>query len=140
SGILIISSFQTIQNVRMLISLEFKKRSFFVFVSNISGVIGGVIIAFFFNLNLEALVAIPIITCICQTILYVRNAGFYFKLGFNRQVFKDLMGFGVNTTSVSIINLIFDNIYQLVIGKVFSLQSVGYYYQAKKMQDVPNNV
>src|SRR5690606_16824520 len=36
--------------------------------------------------------------------------------------------------------LIFDNIYQLVIGKVFSLQSVGYYYQAKKMQDVPNNV
>ena len=140
AAILIISSFQTIQNVKMLQKLEFKKRSIITLLSTFLGVIIGIGLAFFLNLGVWALIAIPISTVLFQTILYIYLEGFYFNLGFNKNSFKELFGFGVNTTLVSVLNLTFDNIYQLVIGRVFNMYQVGFYYQAKKLQDVPNNV
>lgn len=138
--ILIISSFQTIQNVKILQKLEFKKRSVITLISTFFGVFIGLGLAFFFKLGIWALIAIPISTVLFQTILYIYYEGFYFNLNFNKTSFKELFGFGVNTTLVSVLNLTFDNIYQLVIGKVFNMYQVGFYYQAKKLQDVPNNV
>ncbi|AZA62753.1 lipopolysaccharide biosynthesis protein [Chryseobacterium indoltheticum] len=140
AAILIISSFQTIQNVKMLQKLEFKKRSMITLLSTFLGVIVGIGLAFFLKLGIWALIAIPISTVLFQTILYIYLEGFYFNLGFNKSSFKELFGFGVNTTLVSVLNLTFDNIYQLVIGRVFNMYQVGFYYQAKKLQDVPNNV
>lgn len=140
AAILIISSFQTIQNVKMLQKLEFKKRSMITLLSTFLGVIVGIGLAFFLKLGIWALIAIPISTVLFQTILYIYLEGFYFNLGFNKSSFKELFGFGVNTTLVSVLNLTFDNIYQLVIGRVFNMYQVGFYYQAKKLQDVPNNI
>lgn len=140
SSILIISSFQTIQNAKFLQQLEFKKRSIITLISNISGVLVGLILAFKFNFGVTALISIPITTVIAQTILYNYYQGFYFKLKFNKKSFKDLIGFGINTTFVSVLNIGFDNIYQLIIGRVFNIHQAGYFYQAKKLQDVPNNI
>jgi len=91
-------------------------------------------------MELWAFISIPLITVICQALLYNFYKGFYFNINFYKKSFNELFGFGVNTTLVSVLNLGFENIYQLVIGKVFSITQVGYFYQAKKMQDVPNNV
>lgn len=140
ASILIISSFQTIQNVKFLQDLEFKKRSILNLISTIIGVLFGLILAYVFKMELWALISIPLVTVICQTFLYNFFKGFYFNISFYKKSFNELFGFGVNTTLVSVLNLGFENIYQLVIGKVFSITQVGYFYQAKKMQDVPNNV
>lgn len=139
AAILIISSFQTIQNVKILQKLEFKKRSIITVLSSFLGVCIGIILALE-GLGIWALIAIPISTVLFQTFLYIYYEGFYFNLGFNKNSFKELFGFGVNTTLVSVLNLTFDNIYQLVIGRVFNMYQVGFYYQAKKLQDVPNNI
>ncbi|MCS4166234.1 lipopolysaccharide biosynthesis protein [Sphingobacterium sp. BIGb0116] len=140
ASILIISSFQTIQNVKFLQDLEFKKRSILNLISTLFGVLFGLTLAYVFKMELWALISIPLFTVICQTFLYNLYKGFYFNINFYKKSFKELFGFGVNTTLVSVLNLGFENIYQLVIGKVFSITQVGYFYQAKKMQDVPNNV
>ncbi|KFF29373.1 hypothetical protein IQ37_06125 [Chryseobacterium piperi] len=138
--ILIISSFQTIQNIKMISELKFKLKSILTLFSTVFGVSVGIGLALFFKLGIWALISIPISTVLLQTILYIYHEGFYFNLRFNRMIFKDLFSFGVNTTLVSFLNLTFDNIYQLIMGRVFNMYQVGFYYQAKKLQDVPNNI
>lgn len=140
ASILLISAFQTIPNVKLLENLEFKIRSILTLVSSIIGVLTGIFLAYFFQLGLWALITIQVVTVSCQTLLFCFYKGLYLRLQFTKKSFKELFGFGVNTTLVSVLNLSFDNIYQLVIGRIFSLTQVGFYYQAKKLQDVPNNL
>lgn len=59
---------------------------------------------------------------------------------FSKASFKELYSFGINTTLASILNTAFDNIYQLILGKYFSISETGYFYQAKRLQDVPGGV
>jgi O-antigen/teichoic acid export membrane protein len=51
-----------------------------------------------------------------------------------------MYSFGINTSLSSIISTIFDNIYSLILGKYFSINQVGYYYQAKKIQIIQGNL
>lgn len=140
SSILLISSLQTIPNVKLLENLNFKRRSILTMISTIFGGIVGLLLAYFFNFGLWALISMPIATVTLQTLLFNLSEGFYFDLQFDKNSFKELFGFGINTTIVTVLNLGFDNVYNLIIGKVFSLGQVGYFYQAKKLQDVPNNI
>ncbi len=140
SSIIIISCFQTIQNVKILQNLKFRSRSIILLFSSLFSVLVGVMTAYFFDWGIYSLVAIPICNTLFQTVLYNMVEGFYFKIEFHKKSFQELFGFGINTTLVSVMNILFDNIYQLVLGKAFSLGQSGYFYQAKKLQDVPNNI
>jgi len=140
SLILIISSFQTIQNVKLLQKLEFKKRSLINLTSTLLGVIVGLATAYYLRTGVFALVSIPVTTVIVQTILYNYYEGFYFKLKFKKSSFRELFGFGINTTMISVLNIGFNNVYQIIMGRIFSINQVGYFYQAQKLQDVPNNI
>ncbi len=138
--ILIISCFQTIQNIKIISELKFRTKSIIVFVSALLGASIGLILAYFYDLGLWALISIPVSTISFQTLFLIVSEGFFFKLKINKKSFKELYGFGMNTTIVSLLNIGFDNIYNLIIGKVISVGEVGLFYQAKKLQDVPNNV
>tara|TARA_R110002033_G_scaffold169593_1_gene210455 strand:- start:38 stop:880 length:843 start_codon:yes stop_codon:yes gene_type:complete len=54
--------------------------------------------------------------------------------------FKAHYKFGVNTTIASVLNTVFDNIYQLILGKYFAISQTGLFFQAKKLQAVPVGV
>jgi O-antigen/teichoic acid export membrane protein len=41
---------------------------------------------------------------------------------------------------ISVLNIGFNNVYQIIMGRIFSINQVGYFYQAQKLQDVPNNI
>ncbi|MEZ7514294.1 lipopolysaccharide biosynthesis protein [Flavobacterium frigidarium] len=140
SFILIISTFQTIQNIRIIQDLEFKTKAIITLLSAIFGTSIGFFFGYFLNLGVWALISIPIATASFQVFLCIYYKGFFFKLHLNRNSFKELFGFGINTTFVSVLNMTFDNIYQLILGRLFSISTVGFYYQAKKLQDVPNNL
>lgn len=51
-----------------------------------------------------------------------------------------MFSFGVNTSIVSVINSIFNNIYQLILGKKFDMLSVGLFSQAKGLQDASDTM
>lgn len=140
SSILIISAFQTVQNVKIIQDLEFKKKSLITFLSTSLGAFTGVFLAVFMKLGLWALISIPITTALFQLSLYIYFKGFYFNISFKKESFKQLFGFGLNTTIVAILNISFNNIYELIIGRIFNINTVGFFHQAKKLQDVPNNV
>lgn len=138
ASILVISSFQIVQNIKLTSELKFKLKGIITVISSFLGVIIGLLLAFVFKVGVWSLISIPITTIIFQTLISICFEGFYFKLHFDRKSFKELYSFGINTTLATLLNLIFDNIYQLVMGKMFSVKQVGYFYQAKKLQDVPN--
>ncbi|MEZ2440094.1 lipopolysaccharide biosynthesis protein [Chitinophaga sp. RCC_12] len=139
STVLVINAFQMVQNAKLVKELSFKRKSVFNFVAiALASVIG--IIAAWKGAGVWAMVLIQILSSLFLTILLWYYEGPVRKWIFSRASFKDLYAYGVNTTLASILNTAFDNIYQIIIGKYFSIMQVGLYYQAKKLQDVPGNV
>ena len=139
SLVLIINSFQITQNAKLMSDLKFKKYSIYTFISVIVASVIGVILAYQ-GLGVWALVVIQLLTAGMYTILLWIFEGFYLRLYFSKKSFKELYGFGINTTLASILNTAFENVYQLILARYFSFQQTGFFYQAKKLQDVPGGI
>jgi teichuronic acid exporter len=137
--VLIINSFQIIQDAKLITNFKFKEKSVYRFVSvTIGSCIG--IVSCYMKFGVWSIVYMQISMSIVQSSLlwYKRDANL--KISFSLQSLKQLYRFGVNTTLASLINTAFDNIYNLILGKYFSLFQVAFYYQAKKLQDVPGGI
>ena len=59
---------------------------------------------------------------------------------FSWQSFKDLFGFGSKLLATGLLNAVYDNLYRLVIGKVYSAKDVGYYSQASHFAGSPSGI
>jgi len=58
------------------------------------------------------------------------------SLGFSTQSFRSMLGFGSKLTLESTLNVLYENSYVLVIGRVFSAEATGLYYFAKRIRDL----
>ncbi len=137
--VLIINAFQLTQSTRLVSELKFKQKNIYLFISVIFSSTIGIFLAYK-GFGVWSLVIMQIIKSSIYTILLWLFEGFYFKPKFSLKSFKSLYAFGINTTLASLLNTAFDNIYQLVLSKYFSLSQTGYFYQAKKLQDVPGGI
>lgn len=53
---------------------------------------------------------------------------------------KTMFRFGSRLLASGLLEVLFTNVYNLVIGKVFSADKLGYYTQAQKIQTIPSNL
>lgn len=139
ASILLINAFQFTQNAKVIRDLKFKKRSIYMFISVVLSSAFGIILALL-KYGVWALVIMQIANAFILTLIYWIFEGPIKKFVFKKSSFKTLYKFGVNTTLASLISTGFENIYNLVLGKFFSIQYTGLYYQAKKLQEVPLSV
>jgi len=63
----------------------------------------------------------------------------YPRLIYSWKSFKDLFGFGSKLMLSGLLDTLYRNIYQLVIGKAFSAESLGYYTNAHRFSDFPSS-
>lgn len=136
SLVIIINAFSMVQNARANIALAYKKITNITTLSIIFSSILGVFLAFK-NFGVWSIVTMQLANAICLTILFWISFGTLKRIEFSRESFRYLLGFGSNTTIALFLNRFFDSVYQLIIGRFFSMANVGLYYQAKKIQDVP---
>ncbi len=136
SLILIVNAFQITQNARLMRELMFKQKSKYRFVAVCIGSVIGILSAML-GMGVWALVIMQLATALFTTIILWRFEGMFFSITFKKESFKRLYSFGMNTTLASILNTAFDNIYQLILGRYFSIGQVGLFFQAKKLQEVP---
>jgi teichuronic acid exporter len=137
--VLIINSFQITQNVRMINDMKFKQKSLYRLIAvSIASVIG--IISAYQGAGVWSLVTIQLVTASITTLLLWKSEGFFLKLHFHKESFKELYRFGVYTTLASLLDTVFNNIYQLILGKYFSISQTGIFYQAKKLDEVPSSI
>lgn len=139
SIVLLINALRVSHTVRLIKELQFKKKSTYEFIA----ISIGSLIAVFLAANgagVWALVALQLSTSAVLTIilwLFVDSLSTY---RFSRASFKEFYKFGINTTLASLLNAAFDNVYQLILGKYFSITQTGYFYQAKKLQEMPTGI
>lgn len=138
-SILIINSFQYVQSLTLIRELKFKELTLHtLFATVISSVIG--ILLAYYNFSIWALVIMKILNTSLLSLTLTYKYGLIKSFTFRKKSFNEFFKFGINTTLVSFINIIFVNINQIVISKWFSLSENGFYFQSKKLADVPSNI
>lgn len=138
SFIILINSFAIVQNAKLIRELKFKTKSIINTISILLGSIIGIIMAKI-GYGAVSIISVQLLYYLINSILLWLFVYRLKSFVFNKVAFKEMYSFGMNTTLVSIINTTFDNINNIIIGKFFSIQLVGIFYQAKKVQAVPGS-
>lgn len=137
--ILFINAFQLVNNTLLIREMRFKQKSIYqltaVIVSSFLAIASA-----FLGMGIWALVILQLGTQFFMTLQLAIFESFYAKIGWSQRSFLRLYKFGINTTITNLLNTAFNNIYQLLLGKYFSISQVGFFYQAKKLEQIPNNV
>lgn len=133
-----ISSLGLIQDVLLKKDLEFKKISVINIVSSLLSGIVGIIFAYS-GFGVYSLIAQMLLNSITSTLMFILVKRWVPKMVFSLRSLKPLFLFGVNLTLSNLIIAIFNNIYTIIIGKVYSSEQVGYYNQAKQYESLSSN-
>lgn len=134
--ILAVNSFGLIQFVKFKIEMNFKAIAQVVVIANLLSAFVGIMMALM-GYGVWALAGQIIGIYFFRTILFWVKSSWRPSLIFSIQSFKQLFSFGSKLLLSGIISQTFENIYLMVIGRMFSATALGFYTQAKKLQEVP---
>ena len=136
--IVIIDSFAAVQMTLMTIKLNFKIQTYISTISLIiSGTIG--IILAYMDFTYWALVVQTLMYGIISTSLYWFYSTWRPSLIFSKKSFNELFSFGSKVLATSLIDSTYNNLYTLVIGKVFSASVLGNYSRANSYANLPSS-
>lgn len=131
SLLLIINSYNSVQIAIIQRSLEFKKIFLATLVSVVASGITGVLLALY-GLGLWALVIQQLAYQSVNCLVLSTRVNWKPKLVFKFHRAKTLFSFGWKMLVGSVIEILYSNIVDLVIGKQFSAAMLGYVSQGKK--------
>mgnify|MGYP000856601895 FL=1 len=136
--ILIFNAFSIIQISRLSISLKFREITVYNLIATSVGVIVAIVMALD-NYGVWSLVYKTIITgLILSLILWIRS-GWRPARQFSIKSVKGLYRFGGFMFLSTFVEVLYAEIQPIIIGKFFSLGQLGYYTQARKIQEIPAN-
>jgi len=138
SIVLIIDSFVHVQAVLFDKKLDFKTTFKVRLPSVIVGGLAGIGFALA-GMGVWSLVY----SALLQNLLYTLQYWFYSEwrptFTFDREKFNTHFAFGIRLTLSALLNVIFNNVYSIVIGKRFSETTLGYYNRAESLKNLPIN-
>ena len=135
---LILSALMGIQYTLLAIRLDFKttaKASFSAAL--ISGIVG--VTAAYKGLGVWALVIQGFVSQIVSGAIVWYICAWHPRLLYSWRSFRELFGFGYKLCLSSILDTAYGNIYQIVIGKIYSATDLGYYTRAKGFANLPSS-
>ncbi len=136
SLVTLLHSVSFIQYVNLIKQLKFRDLAIINIISVIvSGTIG--ILMAFNGFGVWALVAQQLSAQIIKTILYPTFVRWMPKLQFSFSVIKEFWNFSIPLLSTSILNVLFNNVYFVLLGKYYP-KTVGYFYMANKYSETVN--
>lgn len=133
---LIINSFSIVQRVKLTVRMDFKTQTKISFLSVIVSSLCAIISAYY-NFGVWALVIQTITMSIMSVVLFFIYCPWRPQKAFSKSSFENLFGFGSKLLLSSIIDTIYNNIYQIIIAKQFNPVILGYFVQAKTLSSVP---
>ena len=134
--ILIINSLGLVQRTRLRKQLQFKRIAIVDIIASILAVAAAIFSAYN-GLGVWSLVVYQLMLSSSQTIgLWVTHRWIP-SFVFDVQSFKSLFKFGGFLLISDLLNTLCDNVQGLIIGRKFSPSVMGYYSQAKKLEEIP---
>jgi len=138
SLIIVINSLGNIHFTLIHKRLDFKALTKVSLIENVlSGTIG--IVFAFYGFGVWSLVAQQVSGSIFRTLLLWLLSPWRPALVFSFESLRSFFGFGSKMLASGLLEQIFSNAYQLVIGKLFTPADLGYFTRAKTFQEVPTN-
>ncbi len=134
--ILIINSLGLVQRARLRKQLQFKRIAIVDLTASLIAVTTAIICAYK-GLGVWSLVSYQLALSSFQTIGLWITHRWIPSLIFDIESFRSLFKFGGFLLISDLLNTLCDNIQGLIIGKRFSPSVMGYYAQAKKLEEVP---
>lgn len=134
---IVINSFGLIQNTMLIKEINFKALTKVNLVANgLSGCIG--IVMAFCGFGVWSLAVQQISATVLGTsALWIFNS-WRPVMRFSFGALRDMFSFGSRMLASGLLNTIFDNIYLLVIGKLFSPADLGFFARASTFQEIPS--
>lgn len=134
--IIIIEALRLIQFANLKKSLNFKKISkIYLFSALISSILS--IISAILGHGIWALIVKNISEQLLRTILMCFKSKLKPKFTFSWISFKEMFSFGGLMLITSIVMTLYQNVVQLIMGRICPPNELGYYTQAKKLEEVP---
>ena len=136
---IVINSLSIVQRARLTIILDFKT----IAKANVISVFFGGLIAIYFAYNgygVWALVIQTLIRALISLILFWVYSKWKPSLFFSMQSFKELFGFGSKILITGVLAQIFNNLYNIVIGKYYSTTELGFYDRARSFSEIPSGI
>ena len=135
---LISSALGGIQSAQLSIAINFKTRAIISLISALSTGCLGLYLAYS-GYGAWALVFQMVFSSLLNTILLWCFVRWMPSLVFSWQSFRQLFSFGSKLLASALLDTIYNNVYTLVIGKVYSSSSLGLYSRASGLAQYPSS-
>lgn len=136
--VLVLVALSVVQNAILRKQLRFKALAMRNLMASFCGLVVGIVMAFT-GFGVWSLVASALINQSMNAILVWRISSWRPSIIFDKTSFKELFAFGGMMMLTSLIDKVYSNIQGLLIGKRYSAEDLGYYTQARKLEDVPTS-
>lgn len=135
---IIVNSLGTVQVVKYMRKIDFKRLSLMSIVSNVLGCVVGLILAYL-HYGVWALVFQTLTANLLLVCLYWIVSNWRPHDRFSKESFRYLFGFGSKLLLSGLLNVVFNNIYPIIIGRLFSASSLGFYSKANTFAKLPSS-
>jgi O-antigen/teichoic acid export membrane protein len=136
--VVVVDSFAVVQRANYVVAIDFKTQTKATLIAAVvSGIIG--IYLAYHGFGVWALVYQKIASSVMNVVVLWAFSNWYPKLVYSWNSFKELFGFGSKLMISGLLNTLYLNVYQLVIGKAFSAEILGYYSNAHKFSELPSS-
>lgn len=132
----IITAFSSVQLTLLNKEMQFRKIMQYNIPGNIIGVITGIALGYL-GYGVWSIVWMYLITQLIQSVMLWSFSKWKPSRNFSREKMKYHYGFGYKLTLSGLIDTVFKNSYNIIIGKYFSIQSLGYYERSQAFSDYP---
>ncbi|RTZ42338.1 lipopolysaccharide biosynthesis protein [Candidimonas sp. SYP-B2681] len=133
--VLFINSLKVVQQALLNRNMDFKS---LMRVNSIATVAAGIVAVSmaYAGFGVWSLVAQFMVSAVVSTGMLWLSSTWRPSLSFSVASFKTMFGFGSRLTLESTLNVLYENSYILVIGKLFTPEVTGLYYFAKRIRDL----
>jgi O-antigen/teichoic acid export membrane protein len=138
-GIMLIwGSLSLVQRANLTAKVDFKTIAAASFTSTVTSGLTGLFLAYR-GWGVWALVSQQMVSSTIGLLVLWKRSPWRPILAFSWQSLREMFGFGSKLMASGLIDTIYGNIYGLVIGKVFSAESLGYYSRASHFAQFPSS-
>lgn len=133
---LVLQTLVTIQTTQMQKQLRFKELSKRSIIAALAGTIVAIIMALC-GCGVWSLVVSHLVAVVASVALLWRMSSWRPTLEFSWGSLKELFSFGGLVALSSFVETLYGNLLSLILGKWYSPSDLGYYTQAKKLEQIP---
>jgi O-antigen/teichoic acid export membrane protein len=132
---IIIGSFGLIQKVILVRDVNFKVQSIILIIASL---VSGIVAIYFayIGYGVWSLIIKLILFRLLTSLLYIVHNWWIPVISFNVESFKKFFSFGYKLLLTGILATIYQNLYNVIIGKFYQKNQLGYYTKSKQFSDL----